>query len=90
MSKEFYVWFWFCGICLYYIPINDTPFGLSVFCPSDAESRMKELRFSDFVSLSFKTRLTLITLLAATLPKVNYNNGTRDGKHEDITSRNET
>ena len=46
----------FFGICLYYIPINDTHFELSVFCPSDAESQINELRFSDFVSLSFKTR----------------------------------
>ena len=41
----------------YYIPINDTTFTLSVFWPSDAESRINELRFSDSVSLSFKTRL---------------------------------
>ena len=43
---------------LYYIPINDTSFELSVFWPSDTESRINELRFSDSISLSFKTRLT--------------------------------
>ena len=41
----------------YYIPINDTSFELSVFWSSDTESRINELRFSDSVSLSFKTRL---------------------------------
>ena len=42
---------------LYYIPINDTSFELSVFWPSDTESWINELRFSDSISLSFKTRL---------------------------------
>ena len=48
---------------LYYIPINDTTFKLSVFWPYDTESRINKLRFkfSDSVSLSFKTRLTLVT-----------------------------
>ena len=46
---------------IYYIPINDnTTFELSVFWPSDTESRINELRFSDSVSLSFKTRLTFL------------------------------
>ena len=45
----------------YYIPINDTSFELSVFWLSDTESRINELRFSDSVSLSFKTRLTSVT-----------------------------
>ena len=36
-----------------YIPINDTMFKLSVFWPSDTESRINELRFSDSISLSF-------------------------------------
>ena len=45
----------------YYIPINDTAFELSVFWPSDTESQINELRFSDSVSLSFKTRLTSVT-----------------------------
>ena len=31
----------------YYIPINDTTFELSVFWPSDTESRINELRFSE-------------------------------------------
>ena len=38
--------------------MNDTSFEPSVFWPSDTESRIKELRFSDSISLSFKTRLT--------------------------------
>ena len=45
----------------YYIPITDTTLELSVFWPSDIESRINELRFSESVSLSFKTRLTLVT-----------------------------
>ena len=62
----------------YYIPINDTSFELSVFWPSDTESRINELRFSDSISLSFKTRLTL--------RKVNFKHGTSDGKHNDVAS----
>ena len=46
---------------IYYILINDTTFELSVFWPSDTESRINELRFSDSVSLSFKTRLKSVT-----------------------------
>ena len=45
----------------YYIPINDTMFEMSVFWPSDTESLINELRFSESVSLSFKTRLMLVT-----------------------------
>ena len=45
----------------YYIPINDTTLELSVFWPSDTESCINKLRFSDSVSLSFKTRLTSVT-----------------------------
>ena len=44
-----------------YIPINDTSFELFVFRPSDTESRINEMRFSDSISLSFKTRLTSVT-----------------------------
>ena len=43
---------------IYYIPITDTTLELSVFWPSDKESRINELRFSESISLSFKTRLT--------------------------------
>ena len=46
---------------LYYIPITDTTLGLSVLWPSDTESRINELRFSESISLSFKTRLTSVT-----------------------------
>ena len=42
------------GTGLYYIPVNDTTFKPSVFWPSDTESRINELRFSDSISLSFK------------------------------------
>ena len=48
-------------IGLYYIPITDTTSELSVFWPSDTENRINELRFSDSISLSFKTRLTSVT-----------------------------
>ena len=48
-------------ISLYYIPITDTTLELSVFWPSDTESQINELRFSESVSLSIKTRLTSVT-----------------------------
>ena len=44
---------------IYYIPINDTSIELFIFWPSDTESQINKLRFSK--SLSFKTRLTLVT-----------------------------
>ena len=31
----------------YYIPINDTTFELSVFRPSDTESRINDMQFSE-------------------------------------------
>ena len=49
------------NIYIYYIPVNDTMFNLSVFLPSDTERRINELRFSDSILLSFKTRLTSVT-----------------------------
>ena len=61
----------------YYIPINDTSFELSVFYLSDTESWIKELRFSDSLSLSFNMRLTSVYVFATTLGKVNFKNGTR-------------
>ena len=74
----------------------DTSFELSVIWPSDTESRINELRLSYSVSLSFKTRLTSVTccffcfccccFFAATLRTVNFKHGTRDGKHDDVTS----
>ena len=45
----------------YYIPITDTTLELSVFWPSDTENRINELRFSESISLSFKTRLASVT-----------------------------
>ena len=45
----------------YYIPINDTSFELSVFWPSDTESGINKISFSDSISLSYKTRLTSVT-----------------------------
>ena len=36
-------------VFLYYIPINDTPFELSVFWLSDKESRINEVGFSDSI-----------------------------------------
>ena len=46
------------------MPINDTSFELTVFWPSDTESQINELRFSDSISLSFKMRLTLVTFFS--------------------------
>ena len=48
---------------IYYIPITDMTLELSVFWPSDTESRITELRFSESISLSFKSRLTSVSLL---------------------------
>ena len=45
----------------YYLPITDTTLELSVFWPSDTESRINELRFSESISLSFRIRLTSVT-----------------------------
>ena len=74
----------------YYILLNDTSFELSVFWPSDTESRISQLRFSESVSISFITRLTNVKpVFAATLCKVNFKHGTRDG-NDDVTSRNVT
>ena len=44
---------------LEYKPINDTPFELHVFWTPDTERRIK-LTFSEFVSLSLKTRLMTV------------------------------
>ena len=52
---------------VYYIPVNDTTFELSVFWPSGIESQINELRFSDSISLSFKTKLKSVTCFYATL-----------------------
>ena len=48
-------------IKFYYIPLTDTTLELSVFWPSDTESRINELRFSESIPLSFETRLTSVT-----------------------------
>ena len=75
----------------YYIPITDTTLELSVFWPSDTESRINELRFSESISLSFKTKANVrLPAFVATLGKGNGKHGTRDGKHFDVTSRNVT
>ena len=57
---------------VYYIPINDTMFKLSVFWPSDTENLINELRFSDSVSLSFKTRLTSVTCFCGDVTKSKF------------------
>ena len=56
----------------YYIPINDTTLELSVFWPSDTESRINELRFSESISLSFKTRLTSVTCFCGDVRLSNF------------------
>ena len=53
----------FLYLDFYYIPITDTTLELSVFWPSDTESRINELRFSESISLSFKTSLTSVTCI---------------------------
>ena len=77
-------------IISYHKPINDTMFELSAFEPSHTESHINEIRFSDFISLSFKTRLTWVTCFAARLHQINFKHGTRDGTHDDVASINET
>ena len=49
-------------VCIYYIPINDMPFQLNVFWPSDTEHCHK-LTFSESVSLSRKTRLMALLMM---------------------------
>ena len=56
-----YFYICWCDTSFYYIPITDTTLELSVFWPSDTESRINELRFSESISLSFKTRLASVT-----------------------------
>ena len=41
---------------------NDTTFELPVYWPSRTENRDNELRFSESISLSIKTRLTSVAL----------------------------
>ena len=47
----------------YYIPITDMTLKLSVFWPSDTDSRINELRFSESISLSFKNEANFSYLL---------------------------
>ena len=75
---------------IYYLPINNSSFELSVFWLSDTECMINELRFSDSVSLSFKTRLTSVSCFAATLRKVNFQAWNQRWKHDDMKSRNVT
>ena len=52
----------FCSdIKIYYIHITDMTLELSVFWPSDTESQINELRFSESISLSFKMKLSSVT-----------------------------
>ena len=51
---------------------------MSVFGLSDTESLINELWDSNYVSPSFKIRLTSATCFAATLGKVNFKNETSD------------
>ena len=81
------------GLSLYHIPITDTTLELSVFWPSGTESQINELRLSESILLSFKTRLTSVTCFCGDVTytcKVNCKHGTRDGKHVDMTSGNVT
>ena len=55
----------------YYIPINDTGVELSVFWPSDTESLINELRFSNSVSFPLRRGLRRLPVPAATLRTIN-------------------
>ena len=83
LKNENFSCFQMIRCCIYYIPINDTTLDLPVFWPSDTESGINELRFSESISLSFKTRLRWLPAFAAKLRKVNFKHGTREGKHDD-------
>ena len=72
----------------YYIPITDTIFELSIFWPSDTENWINELRFSDLVSLSFKTSLTSAICFCVGICNIAFKHGTRGRKHDDVSSRN--
>ena len=74
----------------YYIPINDTTSKLSIFWPSDTESRINELRFSDSISLSFKTRLKSVTCFCGDILKSKFQAWNQRQKHDGVTSRNVT
>ena len=57
----------------YYIPINDTTLKLSVFWPSDTESRINELRISEPIHVyhyPLKRGLRRLPTFAATLRKI--------------------
>ena len=45
---------------IYHTPMKDSSLEPSVFLLSDTENQINKLRFSESVSLSFKTRLTLV------------------------------
>ena len=62
----------------------------SVFWPSDTESCINELRFSDSVSLSFKTRLTSVTCFCRCVTLSKFQAWYKRRKHYDVTSRNVT
>ena len=74
------------NIYIYYIPINDTTLELSVFWPSDTENRINELRFSESISLSFKTRLTSVTCFCGDVTWSKFHAWNQRRKHDDVTS----
>ena len=47
------------------------------------------LTFVSFTISCFILYIVELSVFAATLRMVNFKHGTRDGKHDDITSRNE-
>ena len=73
----------------YYILINDT-YLLNCLFSGHLIHKTNALWFSDSVSLSFKTRLTVVTCFCSNVTLINFKHGTRDGKHDDIMSRNGT
>ena len=72
---------------IYYIPINDTPFDLSVFWPSDTERRIK-LTFSESVSLSSKRGYVCVPASGASLFNVHCRNENQRYRTCDVTSTN--
>ena len=78
------------SLTVYYIPITDTTLELSVFCPSDTESQINELRFSESISLSFKTRLRSVTCFFGDVTYYKLQAWNQRRKNIDVTSRNVT
>ena len=58
--------------------------NLSVFW----QSQINKLKFSNSLSLSFKMRPSLATSFCSDIIKINFKQGTRNGKHNDVKKLN--